>query len=67
MKLKIIILHIILLLACFQNMEAQTFTLQGRVTDSDMNPIELATVSVAKQGRVTLTSLKGEFSMTLFS
>ena len=67
MKLKIIILHIILLLSWPLNIGAQTFTLQGRVTDSDMNPIELATVSVAKQGKVTLTSLKGEFNMTLFS
>ena len=46
---------------------AQEFTLQGRVTDQDMNPVELATVSVAKQGKVALTSLKGEFSMRLHS
>lgn len=46
---------------------AQSFTLQGRVTDQDMNPIELATVSVVKQGKVTFTSLKGEFSMQLAS
>lgn len=46
---------------------AQTFTLQGRVTDSNNNPVELATVAVVKQGRVTLTNLKGEFSMLLNS
>lgn len=47
--------------------EAQTFTLQGRVTDEQMNPIELATVSCLQQGKVTMTSLKGEFSMQLQS
>lgn len=46
---------------------AQTFTLQGRVTDSNSNPVELATVAIPKQGRVALTNLKGEFSMTLNS
>ncbi len=48
-------------------MVAQEFTLQGRVTDEDNNPVELATVSVAKQGKVALTSLRGEFSMHLQS
>ena len=46
---------------------AQTFTQQGKVTDSDMSPIELATVSVLSQGRVAMTNLKGEFSMQLQS
>lgn len=46
---------------------AQSFTLRGRVTDQDMNPVELATVSVAKQGKIAFTSLKGEFSMQLMS
>lgn len=46
---------------------AQTFTLQGRVTDSNGNPVELATVAIPKQGRVALTNFKGEFSMTLNS
>lgn len=48
-------------------MMAQTFTLQGRVTDSSNNPVELATVAVAKQGRVTMTNLKGEYSIQLHS
>jgi len=48
-------------------MMAQEFTLHGRVTDEDSNPIELATVSVASQGKVALTSLKGEFNMRLHS
>ena len=58
---------IIVALAFFTNVSAQTFTLQGRVTDDQMNPIELASVQVAKQGKATLTSLKGEFSIELQS
>ena len=50
-----------------QKMLAQGFTLQGRVTDQENNPIELATVSVVKQGKVALTSLNGEFSLHLQS
>lgn len=46
---------------------AQTFTLQGRVTDDKNNPIELATVSCIAQGKATMTSLKGEFRLTLLS
>lgn len=46
---------------------AQTFTLQGKVTDSQMNPVELATVSVLEQGKVTMTNLKGEYSIRLHS
>ncbi len=57
---------IICLFATIQMM-AQGFTLQGRVTDQDNNPIELATVSVVKQGKVAFTSLKGEFSLHLQS
>lgn len=56
----------ICLLSAFKLM-AQGFTLQGRVTDQDNNPVELATVSVLKQGKVAFTSLKGEFSMHLQS
>ena len=46
---------------------AQTFTLQGKVSDKDNNPIELASVSVLSQGKLTMTNLKGEFSMQLHS
>lgn len=45
---------------------AQSFTLQGRVTDDKMNPIEFATVSVRGQGG-TITSSKGEFTLQLQS
>lgn len=57
----------ILALLCCVTVSAQTFTLQGKVTDNNMNPIELATVAVLKQGKVTMTNLKGEFSMQLHS
>lgn len=41
--------------------------LQGKVTDSNMSPVELATVSVIEQGKMTMTNLKGEFSIQLRS
>ena len=66
MKRKLYIITM-LLLAFTKAMAQQGFTLQGRVTDTDMNPVELATVSVAKQGKIAFTSLKGEFSMQLAS
>lgn len=46
---------------------AQIFTLQGRVTDENNEPIEFASVSCLKQGKMTMTSLKGEYSMQLHS
>ena len=49
------------------NAIAQTFTLRGKVTDEDQNPVELATVACLKQGKVVMTSLKGEYSLTLQS
>ena len=58
---------IIICLIATLKMMAQEFTLQGRVTDDDNNPVELATVSVVSQGKVAFTSLKGEFSMLLHS
>ena len=46
---------------------AQSFTLKGRVTDEDGNALEFATVACAKQAKVTMTDLKGEFNMKLQS
>lgn len=60
-------ISVILLLLCTISISAQTFTLQGKVTDGQMNPVELATVSVVQQGKMTMTNLKGEFSMKLHS
>lgn len=61
------VLFIYILLLCAVAAHSQSFVLQGRVTDEQMNPIELASVSCLQQGKVTMTSLKGEFSMTLQS
>lgn len=55
------------LLLVVQAVSAQTFTLQGRVSDKDNNPIELASVSVLAQGKLTMTNLKGEFNISLHS
>ena len=54
------------LAGCF-DAHAQSFTLQGRVFDNEMNPIEFATVAVLKQGKVTMTNIKGEFNMSVAS
>ena len=66
MKQKTVCIILILLAVCL-NVSAQSFTLQGRVTDDKMNPVELASVSCVKQGKTALTSLKGEFNMQLQS
>lgn len=58
---------LIMLMSLPENLSAQTFTLQGRVSDKDNHPIELASVSVVSQGKLALTNLKGEFSMQLHS
>ena len=49
------------------SMSAQDFVLTGRVLDDDGNPVELATVSCLKQGKATMTNLRGEFSLDLSS
>lgn len=46
---------------------AQFFTVKGTVKDEDGNALELATVSCAEQGKVTMTNLKGEYSLQLQS
>ena len=47
--------------------QAQSFTLQGRVVDESGSPVEFASVSCLKQGKMTMTSLKGEYSLQLHS
>lgn len=66
MRIKTIIFQIICLLVTV-TASAQTFTLHGRVTDENNDPIEFASVSCLKQGKMTMTSLKGEYSMQLHS
>lgn len=43
---------------------AQSFTLQGRVTDGEGNPVEFCSVAIPAQGRVTMTNLNGEYSLS---
>ena len=66
MRIKTIIFQIICLLVTV-TASAQTFTLHGRVTDENNEPIEFASVSCLKQGKMTMTSIKGEYSMQLHS
>ena len=66
MKLKLFILQIICLCA-FVSAQAQTFTLSGRVIDENNDPVEFASVSCSKQGKMTMTSLKGDYSLQLQS
>lgn len=66
MKLKLFILQIICLCA-FISAQAQTFTLSGRVIDENNDPVEFASVSCPKQGKMTMTSLKGDYSLQLQS
>ena len=65
--MKRILLCIIALWLALISTSAQTFTLKGKVMDGDMQPLELATVSCVAQGKVTMTNLKGEFSLQLHS
>lgn len=48
-------------------MIAQTFTLKGKVIDEEGKPVEFASVSCVAQGKATVTSLKGEYNLTLHS
>ena len=48
-------------------MLADGFTLKGKVVDEEENALELVTVSCLAQGKVTMTNLKGEFSIDLQS
>ena len=46
---------------------ADDFTLKGKVVDEDEHALELVTVSCLAQGKVTMTNLKGEFTLHLQS
>jgi len=45
--------------------KAGDFTLKGKVIDEDGEALELVTVSCLSQGKVTMTNLKGQFSIDL--
>ena len=66
MKIKVLILQIFMLCMAMY-VQAQSFTLQGRIVDESGSPVEFASVSCLKQGKMTMTSLKGEYSLQLHS
>lgn len=66
MKIKVLILQIFMLCMAM-HAQAQSFTLQGRIVDESGSPVEFASVSCLKQGKMTMTSLKGEYSLQLHS
>ena len=47
------------------NITAEDFTIKGKVIDEEGNALELVTISCAAQGKVTMSNLKGEFSISL--
>lgn len=66
MKLKLFILQILCLCA-YASASAQSFTLTGKVIDENNDPVEFASVSCAKQGKMTMTALNGTYSLQLQS
>ena len=60
------ILSLLIIMAAL-TVHAQSFTLSGKVSDQDGNPIELVTISCLEQGAVTMSNLKGEYSLQLKS
>lgn len=60
-------LFLLALLATALGCVAQTFTLRGRVTDGEGNPVEFASVACPSQGRATVTSLHGQYALRLLT
>ena len=66
MKLKLkLFIAILILIASTLNAVADDFTLKGKVIDEEGRALELVTVSCLAQGKVTMSNLKGEFSIGL--
>ena len=65
-NLKQFITILVLLMATLKA-AADDFTLKGKVVDEEEHALELVTVSCPAQGKVTMTNLKGEFSLHLQS
>ena len=64
LSLKLFISILMLAMSTLQ-IVADDFTLKGKVIDEEGRALELVTVSCAAQGKVTMTNLKGEFSIGL--
>ena len=60
---------ILLVFACAMCLTvfADDFTLKGKVVDEEEHALEFVTVMCPTQGKVTMTNLKGEFSIDLQS
>lgn len=58
-----IILTLILYISFSFAAVCQTFTLSGRVTDENGSALELATVSIPSQLKVTFSNLKGDYTI----
>ena len=50
------VLWTVLLMCCALGVRAQSFTPQGKVSDTNGNPIELASVMVVSQGKLAMTN-----------
>ena len=57
----------IVVLAACSTIKADDFTLKGKVIDEEGRALELVTISCLEQGKVTMSNLKGEFSIGLKS
>lgn len=60
------LLSFVLLLG-LQTAFAQNFVLQGKVVDEDQHALEFVTVRVASQGKITMTTLHGDYKLNLKS
>ena len=63
-KLNKFIIILVLLMSTL-TAAADDFILKGKVIDEDGHALELVTISCAAQGKLTMTNLKGEFSIGL--
>ena len=59
------LLTVCLLMIAGSCLFAADFTLKGKVIDEDGNTLELVSITCASQGKLAMTNLKGEFSITL--
>ena len=65
--IKQLVVLVCMLLCAGGVLRAADFTLKGKVVDEDGNALELVSITCLEQGKVAMTNLKGEFSMTLQS
>ena len=63
MRYTVLLTALLISMVCF----ADDFTLRGKVVDEEEHALELVTVSCPAQGKVTMTNLKGEFTLHLHS